>query len=115
MARVGSTVGFHPTSVPSSVANRNLLAPEAEPLETTNPSGVGLKVVPVGGPAAPDPADGGAGMTTTSWSFAPGWGLPCPSYSVVTPAALSDTQIGRPGPVDGPQALRRVGAVCAAN
>src|SRR5256885_3005465 len=44
-----------------------------------------------------------------------GWGLPAPSYSVVTPAWLSDTQIGLPGPTDVPQGFFRFGSVCAAS
>src|SRR6266700_4238915 len=59
MAWVGSTVGFQPAIVPSSVAKRNLAGPEAPLSETTNPSGVGLNAVPVGEPIAPEPADGG--------------------------------------------------------
>jgi hypothetical protein len=68
-----------------------------------------LKAWPVGEPTAPFPADGGAGMATTS-----GCALPAPSYSVVTPAWLSDTQIGLPGPTDVPQGFLRLGSVCAA-
>src|SRR5205085_2698145 len=109
-----STFGFHPTSVPSSVAKRNLLGPEMPPLETTNPSGVGLNVVPVGAPTAPGPADGGAGIATDGWFGATSLRLPWPSYRVVTPVALSDTQIGRPGPVDVPHGLCRLGSVWAA-
>src|SRR2546430_588728 len=44
-----------------------------------------------------------------------GWGLPAPSYSVVTPAWLSDTQIGLPGPTDVPQGFFRFASVCAAS
>src|SRR2546430_16949002 len=44
-----------------------------------------------------------------------GWGLPAPSYSVVTPAWLSDTQIGLPGPTDVPQGFFRLGSVCVAS
>src|SRR5207248_11031348 len=110
-----STLGFHPTIVPSSVAKRNLLGPETPPLETTKPSGVGLKVVPVGAPTAPDPADGGAGIMTAGWFAATSLRLPWPSYRVVTPVALSDIQMGRPGPVDVPQGFFRFGFVWAAN
>src|SRR5579864_2097390 len=115
MAWVGSTVGFQPTMAPSSVAKRNLLGPEAPASDTTKPSAVGLSTVPSGAPTAPGPAEGGAGMATTCWPFGPVAGLPAPSYSVVAPAALSDTQMGRPGPVAVPQGLRRLGSVCAAN
>jgi hypothetical protein len=79
-ACVRSTSGLQPAIVPSSVANRNRLGAEVPFWETTRPSGVGLKTVPVGAPVAPGPAAGGAGMATTScWSFGPGWGLPAPS------------------------------------
>src|SRR6478672_4836690 len=99
--------------VPSSVANRKNPGPEAPAFEITKSDEVGSKVLnacPVGVPTAAAPADGGAGMVTTS-----GRALPAPSYSVVTPAALSDTQIGLPGPTEVPQGLRRFGSVCAAS
>src|ERR1700748_3958978 len=105
-ARSGSTAGFQPAIVPSSVANRNRAGAETQCLDTRKPSGVGLNTVPSGAPAAPGPADGGAGIDTTSWRVpGPGWGLPCPSYKVAAPAWLSDTQIGSPGPVEVPQEL----------
>src|SRR2546430_8893821 len=44
-----------------------------------------------------------------------GWGLPAPSYSVVTPEWLSDSQIGLPGPTDVPQGFFRFASVCAAS
>src|SRR6201997_2075181 len=114
-AWVGSTVGFQPAMVPSSVANRNRAGADTPFSDTAKPSGVGLNTVPSGAPAAPGPAEGGAGMVTTScWLPGPGWGLPCPSYKVVTPVWLSDTQIGSPGPVEVPQGLRRFGAGCRA-
>src|SRR5579864_4230891 len=114
-AWVRSTAEFQPAIVPSSVANRNLAGAETPFLVTTNPSGVGLNTVPSGAPVAPGPADGAGGIVTTSCLLpGPGWGLPCPSYRVVTPVALSETQIGRPGPVEVPQALRRFGSVCRA-
>ena len=74
-----STLEFQPTIVPSSVAKRNLLEPEMPPLETTKPSGVGLNVVLVGAPTAPDPADGGAGIRTAGWFAATSLRLPWPS------------------------------------
>src|SRR5580692_5191272 len=104
-AWVGSTAGFQPAIVPSSVANRNRAGAETPFSDTTKPSGVGLNTVPSGVPAAPGPDEGAAGIVTTSCLLpGPGWGLPCPSYRVVTPVALSETQIGRPGPVEVPQA-----------
>src|SRR5882724_2338836 len=111
-ACVGSTVGFQPSMVPSSVANRKKAGPERPSLVITKSGEAGSKVLnawPVGAPTAPCPADGGAGMPTTR-----GWGLPAPSYSVVTPAWLSDTQIGVPGPTDVPQGFFRFGSVCSA-
>src|SRR5689334_10109388 len=115
-AWVGSTAVFQPAIVPSSVANRNRAGAETPFLESTNPSGVGLNTVPSGAPMAPGPADGGAGMVTTSCLLpGPDWGLPCPSYKVVTPVWLSETQIGSPGPVEVPQGLRRFGSVCRAS
>src|SRR5712672_1060399 len=114
-ARVGSTAEFQPAMVPSSVANRNRAEPDTPFLDTAKPPGVGLNTVPSGAPAAPGPADGGAGIDTTSCCVpGPGWGLPCPSYRVVTPVWLSETQIGSPGPVEVPQGLRRFGSVCTA-
>jgi hypothetical protein len=80
IAWVGSTAGFQPAMVPSSVANRNRAGADTPFLDTARPSGVGLNAVPSGVPAAPGPADGGAGIATTScWLPGPGWGLPCPS------------------------------------
>ena len=69
-----------------------------------------LNACPVGAPTAPFPADGGAGIATTR-----GCRLPLPSYSVVTPAWLSETQIGLPGPTEVPQGFFRFGSVCAAS
>src|SRR5579859_6796781 len=107
--------GFQPAMTPSSVANKNRAGAETPFLDTVKPSGVGLNTVPSGVPTAPGPAEGGAGMVTTSCCLpGPGWGLPCPSYKVVTPVALSETQIGSPGPVEVPQELRRFGSVCRA-
>src|ERR1700730_18967281 len=95
-AWVRATEEFQPAMTPSSVANKNRAGPETPFLETAKPSGVGLNTVPSGVPAAPGPAEGGAGIVTTScWLPGPGWGVPCPSYKVVTPRALSEAQIGR--------------------
>src|ERR1700730_13851400 len=106
-ARVGSTAGFQPEIVPSSVANRNRAGAETPFLDTAKPSDVGLNTVPSGVPTAPGPAEGAAGIVTTSWCMpGPGWGLPCPSYKVATPVALSETQIGRARPGGGAQELR---------
>src|SRR6478672_701973 len=109
----GSTFGFQPTIVPSSVAKRKKAGPELPFFEITKSDELGSKVLnacPVGAPTAPVPADGGAGIATTR-----GWGLPAPSYSVATPAWLSDTQIGLPGPTDVPQGFFRFASVCAAS
>src|ERR1700755_2404882 len=109
-ARAGSTAGFQPAIVPSSVANRNRAGAETPCLETRKPSAVGLNTVPSGAPAAPGPADRGAGMVTTSCRLpGPGWGLPCPSYKVAAPAWLSATQIGRAGAGAGAPEVPRVG------
>src|SRR4029077_17654500 len=76
-----STLGLQPTIVPSSVANRNRLEPEAPFSDTTKPDPVELKTVPVGAPTAPAPADGGAGMFTAfNGAFGcSGVGWPAPS------------------------------------
>src|SRR5579864_200985 len=81
-ACVASTFGFQPAMVPSSVANRKTLDPDAPPLETVKVvSGVKvLNVVPSGDPTAPAPDDGAAGMVTTvGVPGGCGNGLPAPS------------------------------------
>src|ERR1700730_17214650 len=114
-AWVRATEEFQPAMTPSSVANKNRAGPETPFSDTAKPSYVGLNTMPSGVPTAPGPAEGGAGIVTTSWCLpGPGWGLPCPSYKVVTPVALSETEIGRPGAVEVPQELRRFGSVCRA-
>src|SRR6185437_15614706 len=111
-ACVRSTLGFQPAIVPSSVANTKKAGPELPCFLITKSCEAGSNVLnawPVGAPTAPSPADGGAGMSTLS-----AWGLPAPSYRVVAPAWLSDTQIGLPGPTDVPHGFFRLGSVCAA-
>src|ERR1700751_2022071 len=108
-----STFGFQPAIVPSSVAKRKKAGPGAPFFEITKSGELGSNVLnacPVGAPTAPLAAEGGAGIATTR-----GCGLPEPSYSVVTPAWLSDTQIGLPGPTDVPHGFFRFGSVCAAS
>src|SRR5579862_8340466 len=108
-----STFGFQPAIVPSSVAKRKKAGPETPSFEITKSVDVGssvLKAWPVGAPTAPAPAEAGAGIATTR-----GCGLPAPSYSVVTPAWLSETQMGVPGPTDVPHGFLRLGSVCAAS
>src|SRR5690242_20227451 len=107
-----STFGFQPAIVPSSVAKRKKAGPETPSFLITKSDEVlssVLNACPVGAPAAPFPADGGAGIAPTR-----GCGLPAPSYSVVTPAWLSETQIGVPGPTEVPQGFFRLGSVWAA-
>src|SRR4029077_2623088 len=104
-----STFGFQPAIVPSSVANRKKAGPETPFFAITKSDELGSKVLnacPVGAATAPLPAEGGAGIATTR-----GCGLPAPSYSVVTPAGLSDTQIGVPGLTDVPHGFFRFGSV----
>src|ERR1700737_110975 len=91
-----STFGLQPTIVPSSVAKRNRLDPEAPFSDTTKPDPVGLKTVPVGAPTAPFPADGGAGMATAfsgglAWS---GIGWPAPPRGVWPPRLFGVTRTG---------------------
>src|SRR5438876_3685365 len=107
-----STFGFQPAIVPSSVAKRTKAGPELPFSEMTKSGEAGSKVLkawPVGAATAPTPAEGGAGIATTR-----GCGLPAPSYSVATPAWLSDTQIGLRGPTEVPHGFFRFGSVWAA-
>src|SRR2546425_7563016 len=70
-AWVGSTLLFHPSIVPSSVAKISLLAPDLRPAEMTKPA-VALVATPVGDDCPPS----GAGTLTTRGD--PG-GRGCPS------------------------------------
>src|SRR6266849_1456716 len=101
MASVGSTLGFQPEIVPSSVAKRNWLGPEALPCLTTK-SSVLLKTLPVG---APPGFPFGRGMVTAGPTR-----MPLPSYCVPKPVPLSDTSQGPDGLCDKPQALTRFGS-----
>ena len=65
MAWVGSTVGFQPEMVPSSVAKIKRLGPEVVPFVTTK-SAVPLKTWPVGLAVVPGGLPAGGGMVTTS-------------------------------------------------
>src|SRR6201987_4569073 len=65
-AWVGSTVGFQPAIVPSSVADTNRAGADTPFSDITKPSAVGLNTVPSGAPTAPGPAEGGAGIDTAS-------------------------------------------------
>src|SRR5689334_10235130 len=101
-ALVGSTPGFQPDIVPSSVANRKIAGLPAFSLKSL----VKLKTVPVG-------ADGGGpfiggGIVTTSGMIAP-----VLSYRVERPVPLSDTHQGEPELRDSPHALTRLGSTVA--
>jgi hypothetical protein len=80
---VGSTVGFQPEMVPSSVAKRKKAGPDLPFFVITKSAVVLSKVLnacPVGALTAPDAADGGAAMVTTSGPLEPagtnGWPVP---------------------------------------
>src|SRR5438046_1189227 len=60
-AVTGSTAGFHPAIVPSSVANNSILGPAAAPFEMTNPL-VSLVVTPLGVDRAAVVPGGGIAM-----------------------------------------------------
>src|SRR5258708_1384487 len=110
MACVGSTAGFQPEIVPSSVLKMKRAGPEAAPLETTKPL-VPLKTTPVG--AATGPAGlalGGGAVTTIGGPGGGGKGGPGPLYSVLTPVPLSAIQKGVAGPCTMPQELTRLGS-----
>src|SRR5215469_1338182 len=87
-ALVGLTMGFQPKMVPSSVANRKTAAPDFPPPGSTKSLVLVLvlNTSPVGVP--PLEEDVRPGMVTTS-GVAVGKALPCPLYSVATPAPLS--------------------------
>src|SRR5262245_38387284 len=110
MACVGSTVGFQPEMVPSSVANRNRAGPWRMPADTTK-SELLLKAIPVG--AAVPVFPGGSGMVTTIGA-AGGKALPEPSYTVDTPVPLSEIQKGPAGEAVMPHGLTRCLSRCAA-
>src|SRR5215831_15913696 len=101
---VGSTPGFQPTMVPSSVANRKTAGAVCVPSVILNaplPRAM-LNTVPVGVPLAPVGSPG-AGMLTTN-----GCGMPAVSKRVDTPALLSATQNGPlVGASEMPQGLTR--------
>src|SRR5215472_3122366 len=89
-ALVGSTVGFQPLIVPSSVAKMNKAEADLPPLETMKPP-KGFAAMPVGQPGGKGSLDA-SGMVTTS-----GWILPSPVYMVANPVNSSATQKGLVG------------------
>src|SRR5262245_58217638 len=93
IASVAFAVGFHPEIVPSSVAKMKKLGPEFAPLVTTKLSAMLAKTIPVGAATAPSGAFMGGGTVTTSGWLA-GNVVPEPSYSVLTPVWLLETQKG---------------------
>src|SRR5437588_209241 len=101
MAWVRSTLGFQPEMVPSSVAKRNWLGPDALPSVMTK-SLVLLKTLPVGAPPGPPP---GSGMLTTG-----GTPMPLLLYRVDRPVPLSEICQGPVGLCDRPQGLTRFGS-----
>ncbi len=75
MAWVGSTVGFQPLMVPSSVAKMNAAAPDLRPLLTTKPRGP--QTIPVG--AAGGAPFSGVGIVTIKGALGgSGKGVPTP-------------------------------------
>src|SRR5437868_14795702 len=98
MACVGSTPGFHPLRVPSSVAKMNKAGAEAPSFETLK-SLEPLKTIPVGEPV---PLPEAVGIATSKGTFDPS-----ALYRVDSPVTLSLTQKGEPGPKVSPQALTR--------
>src|SRR5436309_11862456 len=108
MAWVGSTAGFQPEIVPSSVLKMKRAAPDTPFLETTKPL-VPLKTTPVGAATVPSGLPLGGGIVTTSG--APGGkGVPAPLYSVMTPVPLSAIQKGVVGPCTMPHELTKLGS-----
>src|SRR5882724_665520 len=109
MAWVKSTVGLQPEIPPSSLAKMKRLDPDTLPFETGN-SPVPLKTMPVGAAIVPPPA--GGMITTRGWPT--GAGFPEPSYSVLTPVALSATQRNVGCATARPQGLTKFGSVTGA-
>src|SRR6476661_3489823 len=109
MACVASTSGLQPAIVPSSVANRNRLAPVAVPFVTANPLPP-LNTMPVGAP--PPVGSAGVGIDTTSGD--PGGEIaPVESYKVETPVSLSATHQKACGLNAMPHGFTRFGSVTA--
>src|SRR5438105_14146245 len=91
----------HPSTVPSSVANRNRLG--AGPVgDGTTKSEVMLETVPVGVPVS---VPSGAGICTVRFTLSP-----APGYSVDTLLPLSETQIGLLSLDDRPHGLTSSGS-----
>src|SRR5258708_25065226 len=109
-ALVGSTLGFQPLMVPSSVAKRKRAGAEIVPVEVCleiTKAGVGfptvmLKTVPVGVPVVFPEA---GGIVTTRFTLAP-----VPVYRVALPVMLSLTQNGLVAARLHPQPFTRGGS-----
>jgi hypothetical protein len=105
-ALCGSTPGFHPEMVPSSVTKINnpglpaATAKSVVPLKTM-PLGVAVSVLPFGG-----------GTVTTNGVA--GCGFPFASYRVEVPVPLFDTHQGLPLLRAKPQGFLRLGSVTGA-
>src|SRR5215510_16450937 len=108
MAWVGSTVGFQPETVPSSVAKMKRLAALVVPFETAK-SAVLLKTWPVGLDVVPAGLPAGGGIVTISACF-----VPAVLKSVVRPVPLSETQVGLVALCDMPHGFTRSGSVWSA-
>src|SRR6266478_96673 len=105
-AFVGSTPGFQPEIVPSSLTKINTAGNEFAPLVTLK-NGVSLRTTPVGLPLL---SFSRAGIDTMSERA-----VPSCLYRVETPVPLSLTQIVEPDEEGAmPQGLTRFGSVCVA-
>src|SRR5258707_14134840 len=92
MACVGSTTGFQPEIVPSSVLKMKRAGPEAAPLETAKPL-VLLKTTPVGAGTVPARLPLGGGIVTTlGVPGGAGKGGPAPLYSGLGAAPFAAMQ-----------------------
>src|SRR5258708_11928251 len=99
---VRSTVGFHPTMVPSSVEKMNDAGMPGAALKDEVP----LNIAPVGAP--PVLAVGVAMATINALA------TPLPLYSVDKPVLLSDTQNGLVGEATNPHGFTRPGSTLSA-
>src|SRR5712692_231381 len=112
-ALVGSTVGFQPLRVPSSVLNRKAAGAVVPPFETRN-EGMGfpsvmLNTSPVGMPVAVLPGTGAGGMVTTKGE--PTGNLwPARLWGGALPVTWSLTQKGLPLERVRPQPLTKCGS-----
>src|ERR1700727_295564 len=108
MALVGSTFGFHPLMVPSTVSKMKAAGPELPFFETTK-SEVGFATIPVGELVVWGTEPGGGGRVTTRERV-----LPFGPYKVANPLLSLAIQNGPWGANAIPQALDRLPSVLSA-